>query len=84
MAAEKMTFEESLAKLEEIVEAIETGQVPLEESIAKYADGIKLIKQCRSILDRAEKKVEILVGKQGGGRKLEPFGGAAPNSADEE
>ena len=60
MAKQKQTFEEALTELEEIVEAIEQGDVPLEKSIDKYADGIKLIKQCRGILDQAEKKIQLL------------------------
>lgn len=55
-----MKFEESLAKLESIVSQIEEGKVSLEESIEKYAQGIVLIKQCRAILDSAEKKIQLL------------------------
>jgi exodeoxyribonuclease VII small subunit len=60
MAKQKRSFEEALTELETIVDAIETGDVPLEQSIEKYADGIKLIKQCRTILDQAEKKIQLL------------------------
>ena len=60
MAKQKRSFEEALTELEAIVDAIETGDVPLEQSIEKYADGIKLIKQCRTILDQAEKKIQLL------------------------
>jgi len=62
----KMTFEQALAKLEEIVSKIESGEVPLEESIEKYAEGIKLIKQCRSILDAAEQKIRLLAKGEAG------------------
>jgi len=72
MAKDKMTFEEALAKLEEIVSQIEAGKVPLEESIEKYAQGIELIKQCRTILDGAEKKIQILA--RGEGQSLEVSG----------
>ena len=70
--AKRMTFEEALAKLEEIVSQIEGGKVPLEESIQKYADGIELIKLCRGILDSAEKKIQILA--KGEGDALAPAG----------
>ena len=63
---EKLTFEQALAKLEEIVSAIEEGEVPLEQSIEKYADGVELVKQCRQILDRAEKKIQLLGRGEGG------------------
>ena len=66
----KLSFEQSLAKLEEIVEQIEQGEVPLEESIDRYAQGIELIKQCRSILARAEKKIQVLAKSEGGALEL--------------
>ena len=57
---EKLSFEQALARLEQIVAAIEQGDVPLEQSIDKYAEGVELVKQCRRILDRAEKKIQLL------------------------
>jgi len=67
MAKEKKTtFEEALGKLEEIVEQIESGEIGLEASIARYEEGIKLIKQCRTILDAAEKKIQLLAKAEGG------------------
>jgi len=61
----KPTFEEALEKLERIVSQIEEGEVSLEEAIDKYAEGVKLIKQCRSILDTAEKKIQLLAKGEG-------------------
>ena len=55
-----VSFEEALAQLEQIVGAIESGQIGLEESLAKYEQGMALVKRCRGILDRAEKRIEIL------------------------
>ena len=72
MAKEKMTFEQALGKLEKIVEQIESGKIGLEESIARYEEGIKLIKQCRAILDAAEKKIQLLAKAEGG--QLAPAG----------
>jgi len=64
MAKEKTpTFEESVAQLEQIVAAIESGQIGLEESLAKYEQGMELVKRCRAILDRAEKRIELLSDK---------------------
>ena len=65
MAKGKKTFEQALQELEKIVTGIEEGKVSLEESIEKYADGIKLIKQCRTILDTAEKKIQLLAKGEG-------------------
>ena len=56
----KLSFEQALARLEQLVTAIEQGQVSLEESIDKYAEGVELVKKCRAILDRAEKKIQLL------------------------
>jgi exodeoxyribonuclease VII small subunit len=57
------TFEESVAQLEQIVAAIESGEIGLEESLAKYEQGMELVKKCRGILDRAEKRIEQLTQK---------------------
>ena len=66
MPEKTKTFAEALEALEKIVTEIESGDVPLEQSIEKYAEGIKLIKQCRTILDAAEKKIQILSKSEGG------------------
>lgn len=60
------TFEDALQRLEEIVEQIESGEVPLEESIEKYEEGTKLVKQCRGILDTAEHKIQLLTRSEDG------------------
>jgi len=60
MGKKTLTFEEALARLDEIVAGIEGGEIPLEQSIAKYAEGIALVKQCRAILDQAEQKIQLL------------------------
>lgn len=64
-------FEEALKKLEKIVEKLEGGDVPLDESITLYEDGIGLFKHCSSKLEEAKKKVEILT-KKGSDSKMEP------------
>ena len=58
--AKEQTFEASVAQLEQIVAAIESGQIGLEESLAKYEQGMELVKKCRGILDKAEKRIELL------------------------
>ncbi len=54
----KMSFEETIGELTEIVAKIEQGQIPLAESIEQYEQGMVLIKHCREILARAEKRIE--------------------------
>jgi len=53
-----LTFEEAIGNLTEIVDKIETGQVPLQESLQQYEKGMAMIKHCRSILLDAEKRIE--------------------------
>lgn len=55
-----LSFEEAVGQLEQIVAAIEAGQIGLEESLAKYEQGMEFVKHCRGILDRAEKRIEVL------------------------
>ena len=54
------TFEESIARLEGIVEQIASGKVGLEESLVMYEKGMELVQRCRAILDSAEKRIEVL------------------------
>ena len=56
----KPTFEQALAQLEKIVAQVEQGDVPLEKTIDKYEQGMKLIQHCRAILEQAEKKIETI------------------------
>jgi len=56
----KQTFEQALTELEKIVEKVEQGEIGLEESIDKYAQGMQLIKHCRDILNQAEKRIETI------------------------
>jgi exodeoxyribonuclease VII small subunit len=72
MAKKKVSFEQALERIEEIVSEIEDGSVPLEESIDKYAEGIKLIDQCRTILAGAEKKIQLLTKARD--QELQPSG----------
>ena len=57
----KPDFETSLKELEEIVEQLETSDLTLDETLAKYENGIKMYKQCYQILEKAEKKINILL-----------------------
>lgn len=56
----KKTFEDSLRKLDEIVEALENEELSLEESVKKFEEGMKLSKFCAEKLDDAEKKIETM------------------------
>jgi exodeoxyribonuclease VII small subunit len=53
-----LSFEQAIKKLTDIVGKIENGQISLEQSLAQYEQGMELIKHCRAILQKAEKKIE--------------------------
>lgn len=61
----KMNFEEAIKQLAEIVKSLESGEVPLDESIALYEKGMKLSKQCTELLEKAEQKVRFLQQNEG-------------------
>ena len=67
------SFEDSLKKLENIVEQLEQGDLPLEESIKLFEQGVGLSAACKHELDAAEGKVQMLVKQRDGSQKLEPF-----------
>ncbi|MBQ7309883.1 MAG: exodeoxyribonuclease VII small subunit [Clostridia bacterium] len=56
----KMTFEKALARLEEIVRAMESGDAMLDKSLALFEEGVGLVKYCQTALDEAEQKVKLL------------------------
>jgi exodeoxyribonuclease VII small subunit len=60
MAGKKETFEDHLKQVEDVVRALESGKLGLEESIERYEAGIRAIKECYKILEAAEKKIQIL------------------------
>ncbi len=73
MAEKKLTFEQAMARLEEIVARLEGGEQPLDQSLALYEEGAKLMKQCASMLDKAEQKVMKLRVEPTGELTQAPF-----------
>ena len=69
----KEKFEDALNKLEKIVSKLEEGDIPLEESLKLFEEGIRLSRFCNQKLDEAEKKVEILSKGKDGILKARPF-----------
>jgi exodeoxyribonuclease VII small subunit len=68
-----LPFEDALAKLEGIVEAMESGDLPLETLLAKYEEGARLLKLCQEKLAEAELKIQQLEKNAAGEMKLKPF-----------
>ena len=54
----RLTFEQAIGQLKEIVNKIEQGEIPLQDSLEQYEKGMALIKHCRGILQKAEKRIE--------------------------
>ncbi len=74
MAAKKdINLEKSLADLEALVEELESGDLPLDQAMKKFEEGIKLTRGCQAALKDAEQKVEILLKSAGGEERLEDF-----------
>jgi exodeoxyribonuclease VII small subunit len=69
----ELSFEDALKMLEEIVEQLEGGNVPLERSIEMYTRGDALRKHCEGLLKSAEAKVEKIVVKDGEAEDTEPL-----------
>ena len=69
----EVKFEDALKKLETIVSELESGDLSLDASLAKYEEGVKLVRFCQRKLGEAKKKIEILVKTKEGKIKIEPF-----------
>jgi exodeoxyribonuclease VII small subunit len=66
----KPSFEDSIRRLSEIVETLESGELPLEESLALFEEGVKLARASQATLDQAEKRVEELLSVDEQGNPL--------------
>jgi exodeoxyribonuclease VII small subunit len=73
-AADQPSFETALERIEAIVHELEEGQTGLAESLARYEEAVRLLKQCYGLLENAERKIELLVGFDAAGNLVtEPF-----------
>jgi exodeoxyribonuclease VII small subunit len=74
-AAENQSFEASLAELENLVRELEDGRLGLDDALARYEQGVGLIKRCYDQLRQAEQRILLLTGLSGDGQPvLQPFG----------
>ena len=73
------TFESSLAELEKIVEQLESGEMPLEESLKLFENGVRLSRECRERLNEAERRIEILIKDGEGKLSLSEFNADLPS-----
>ena len=78
--AKKPVFEQSLARLEEIVRKLESANLPLDDAMKLFEEGMQLSRDCQKQLEQAEARVEILLKKAGGEMSAQPF---EPESEEE-
>lgn len=79
----QLTFEQALERLDEIVHSLEAGKIGLNESLERYEEGVKLLRQSYELLQRAERKIELLSGIDAEGNPVtQPFDDTA--TIDEE
>ena len=84
--APEANFEQAMQRLEKIVEEMESGELPLEELIVRYEEGMKLVKVCQERLASAEQRIEIITCNSAGKpvvKKFEPAAAAQPETQGE-
>lgn len=69
---QEVTFEEGIGRLEQIVRELEQKEVPLEEALNLFQQGIQMVQQCNRLLDHAEKQMEILLEGPDGELEVRP------------
>ena len=73
MAEKRLSFEQSIGRLQEIVAVLEKGDAPLADSLKLFEEGTRLVSSCTDLLDKAEQKVIRLVKSADGTPREEPF-----------
>ena len=70
---DKVSFEDAMNNLEEIVAELEKGELSLEQSVEKFKKGMEISNYCNDMLDSAEKSIKVLLKNQNGDIEEEPF-----------
>jgi len=83
-AGQPPTFEQAIEQLESIIEGIESGEVGLESSLQQYERGMKLIRHCRGVLERAEQRIEKLTVDEAGELTASDEAGPDAGAGDDE
>ncbi|MFB3108080.1 MAG: exodeoxyribonuclease VII small subunit [Candidatus Binatia bacterium] len=82
-AKEKKKFEEVVKELERVVEQLESGELSLEDSLAAFENGVRLVKLCNQKLTEVERKIELLVKDKDGKLQLKPLEELGEDDANE-
>jgi len=77
-------FDELLEEIETIVEELERGELPLEESLDRYQRGIEALRRCYAILEETQRKIEMVLGEEGGKLVVGPFVVESPGDTESE
>jgi exodeoxyribonuclease VII small subunit len=78
------SFEQSLDELEKIVADLESGKLGLSDALSRYEEGVRHLKACQQLLERAERKIELLSGVDADGNPItEPFADAEIETLEE-
>ncbi len=82
----KKTFEQAIKQLEQIIQELESGDLPLEKAISKFEEGIQLSKYCSKKLDETEKRITVLIQDEEGEIVEKPFstGNLTPENQKDE
>lgn len=86
-SVKRLKFEEAMERLDQIVEAMESGEIGVEESIGQYEEAMNLASHCRKILDDAELRIQKIQENAAGQPETEPFDppeGAEANEAGDD
>ncbi len=78
-----LKFEEAMRRLDEIVRAMESGEIGVEESIAQYEEAMRLASHCRQILDAAEQRIQKIQLDAAGRPQIAPFEAPGEAAAEE-
>ena len=70
---ENTSFEDKMKKLEEIANELEKGELNLDDSVSKFEEGMKLSKECSEMLEKAEKKITMLIKDEDGNISEDKF-----------
>ena len=79
-SSKELPFEEALQKLESVVEAMESGDLPLESLLARFEEGTRLVKTCQAKLEEAELKISKLEKNAAGEPVLQPANDTIPDN----
>lgn len=83
MSKKELKFEQAMERLEKMIQKLEEGDLPLEESLKGYEEGIELVRFCEQKLAEAEGKIEILMKDRTGKKTTRPFSAEEENEEGE-